>query len=131
MGVSTPLSFGPRTIIGAWQHLPGLRGRLELWRSAVLVTLHTARTIAGRDAKTSASPPNFHHCDTMDVLSFTTASVVSALTSAWSRLPQESEVAVGRFRSRWILGSSLLRIEGSSLAISALPTAPSPSAPAP
>ncbi|KAE8242368.1 hypothetical protein A4X06_0g6965 [Tilletia controversa] len=131
MGVSTPLSFDPRFIIGAWQHLPGLRGRLVLWRNAVLVTLHTARTIAGRDARTSASPPNFHHCDAMDVLSFTTASVVSALTSAWSRLPQDSEVAVDRFRSRWVLGSSLLRVEGSSLIISALSIAPSPSAPAP
>ncbi|KAE8181066.1 hypothetical protein CF328_g8959, partial [Tilletia controversa] len=131
MGVSTPLSFSPRTIIGAWQHLPGLRGRLVLWRNAVLVTLHTARTIAGRDARTSASPPNFHHCDAMDVLSFTTASVVSALTSAWSRLPQESEVAIDRFHARWILGSSLLHIEGSSLVVTALPTAPPPPATAP
>ncbi|KAE8179643.1 hypothetical protein CF328_g9411 [Tilletia controversa] len=131
MGVSAPLSFSPRTIIGAWQHLPGLRGRLVLWRNAVLVTLHTARTIAGRDARTSASPPNFQHCDAMDVLSFTTASVVSALTSAWSRLPPESETAVARFHARWVLGTSLLRIEGPSLVVSALLTAPPPSPPAP
>ncbi|KAE8257347.1 hypothetical protein A4X03_0g4697 [Tilletia caries] len=131
MGVLTPLSFSTRTIIGAWQHLPGLRGRLVLWRNAVLVTLHTARTIAGRDARTSASPPNFDHCDALDVLSFTTASLVSALTAAWARLPQESEVAIDRFHARWILGSSLLHIEGSSLAVTALPTAPPPPAPAP
>ncbi|CAD6913977.1 unnamed protein product [Tilletia caries] len=127
MGVHAPISLLPHGIIGAWQHLPGLRPRLVLWRNAVLVTLHTARVTAGRDTRTGGTRPNFHHCDTLDVLFFATASVISALTATWGRIPEDAPAARDRFRGRWVSGSSLLHIDGLALLASPLPGSPSSS----
>ncbi|KAE8206885.1 hypothetical protein CF319_g9636, partial [Tilletia indica] len=107
LGVSATLSFTPHDIVGAWPHLLALRPRLVLWRNVVLFTLHTARTLAGRDARVAARPPDFCHCATTDVLSVATAALVSSLTTAWSRLSSSSS-AQARFRARWLVGSSLL-----------------------
>ncbi|KAE8232928.1 hypothetical protein CF326_g2029 [Tilletia indica] len=135
LGVSAPLTFAPFEIVGAWPHLCTLRPRLVLWRNVVLAALHTARVTAGRDARIAtardvlaaagtgvpvpARLPDFHHCATMDVLSYTTAALVASLTAAWDRLPSDSP-SVARFRARWLVGSSLLSEVSGSLVASAV-----------
>ncbi|KAE8229729.1 hypothetical protein CF326_g5294 [Tilletia indica] len=128
LGVSAPLVFTPYNIVGAWPDLRSLRPRLTLWRSVVLATLHTARVIAGRDARATACRPDFRHCSSMDVLSHATAALVSCLTAAWDRLAPSSP-AVPRFRARWLAGASLLREDVSSLV--ACPVTASPGQPMP
>ncbi|KAE8219967.1 hypothetical protein CF319_g6434 [Tilletia indica] len=115
MGVSSSTPFTPFGIIGAWQDTHALRPRLILWRNAVLATLHTARLVAGRDARPSRSTPNFRHCSVIDVLSQATAVVISSLSAAWDRTPLSSRASVSRFQARWVVGSHLLRIDGGTL----------------
>ncbi|CAD7069242.1 hypothetical protein CF336_g4881 [Tilletia laevis] len=99
MGVYALISLLPHGIVGAWQHLPSLRPRIVLWRNAGSSpsTPRAARVTAGRDARTTGTPPNFCHCDVLDVLSFATSSVVSALTAAWARISQDTPTAGDRF----------------------------------
>ncbi|KAE8240599.1 hypothetical protein A4X13_0g7704 [Tilletia indica] len=126
LGVSTALTFGPFHIVGAWPTVSLMRPRLVLWRNVVLATLHTARIVAGRDARVAGRIPDFHHCATMDVPSHASTALVSCLTAAWDR-PAPSSPGVTRFRSRWLQGSSLLREAGSSLAAFPVVAAASPS----
>ncbi|KAE8239827.1 hypothetical protein A4X13_0g8051 [Tilletia indica] len=115
LGVSTQLIFDPYHIVGAWPTVSSpLRPRLVLWRNVVLATLHTARVVAGRDARAAGRTPDFHHCSSMDVLSHATTAVVSCLTASWDRLAPSSP-GIARFRTRWLQGSALLFEVGSSL----------------